>query len=126
MKITPQGNRVLVEIVPMLPKQSIVLPDNVDLRDYAKIIVREVGRGILTSEGKHVTIPLLAGDEVILAEHSGHITMLQPSWQYNEQKFMIVDYTAIVGKVERTDKEIDAMQRRMTTPSIARAKELVH
>lgn len=126
MKLTPQGNRLIAEILPLIPDSPIVIPDAAQTKDEGKFIVREVGPGKTLSDGTVVPIPLKVGDEIIVDPKQGYINGLHPEWLYEGKKFCVIEYEAVICKVDRSPEELAAAKAAMLAPKIAGPKPSVN
>lgn len=103
MKITPNGNRVLVEKRPVPDYAGIILPQGVS--EAFTLHVIDVGDGYRLDNGTMVPVPFKAGDEVV-SFPSGIIQL--PSQIYGGKDYCVIDVGAIVCKVER-DGPVDGI-----------------
>lgn len=72
MKVTPLGDRVLVEVLEAeeTTKSGIVLPDTAQEKpQQAKVV--SVGKGKLSDDGKVLPIQVKEGDVVLYGKYSG-------------------------------------------------------
>ena len=90
MKIKPQGNRVLVELLPYENDELEFSQGYKEVNQMAKVI--EVGTGTITPTGV-VGVELKAGDVVITSQTAG--TMVQ----CEGKKYQIVEPKNIVGVI---------------------------
>ena len=93
MKIKPQGNRVLVELIPYdLEQDGIEIPDShLEVTQTAKVV--ELGTGSMTVTGV-IRPPVEVGDIVVITQTGG--TKVRDG----ERQYQIVAPDAIQCKVE--------------------------
>lgn len=121
MKLNPQGNRLIAEVLPLVPDSKIIIPDSVQSEDGGKFIVVEIGPGKTLADGTIVPIPLQIGDEILIDPKQGYVNALHPKWLYNDRKYCVIEYESVICKVDRTPEEVLALREAMNRPQLTKA-----
>lgn len=94
-KLRPLGNRVLVQRLEEEEqlKGGIILPDTAKKKqEQAKVIA--VGPGSKDKEGQSISMPVSAGDTILMEKYSGQELTL------NDEEYVIVRATDIIAVIE--------------------------
>jgi len=118
MKLNPQGNRLIAEVLPLVPDSQIIIPDAAKSEDGGKFVVIEVGPGKTLADGTVVPIPLKVGDEIIVDHKQGYINGLTPEWLYGNRKLCVIEYESVIAQVERSAEEVKQLKLDMMKPQI--------
>ncbi len=108
MKLFPQLTRIVVEPIPH-EDTPLVIPEGFkdsegeEINHYPRWRVVEKGPGRRLDDGTIEPIPLEVGDEVVVDPRFG--TRLEPITFYANRKLMVIEYGAVLAKVERDPGE---------------------
>ena len=120
MKLNPQGNRLIAEVLPLVPDSQIIIPDAAKSEDGGKFVVIEVGPGKILADGTVVPIPVKVGDEIIVDPRQGYINALSPEWLYGNRRLCVIEYESVIVHVERSAEEVEKLKEDMMKPQIAK------
>lgn len=99
-KITPLGDRVLVESLHEEKKHgNIILPDTIEKERSEKGRVVAVGAGALDDHGKRKPMPVKKGDVVLFSKY-GPSEIKIPGTKGEEKEYLIVRAEDILAIIE--------------------------
>lgn len=97
-KIKPLFNNVLVELIDNKEektKSGIILPDSAEKKKQSEGVVKAVGPGKITSDGKKIEMSVRVGDKVLFKKPWSDENKIEQ----DKKEFFIVEENEILAKI---------------------------